>query len=109
MGEWVTTLGGWASRKTAMYAYGDQSFQTGLFGGYQRYHRLYGRQEHDQALHAVVQLHGRPRRRAQLRLGEVHRPAVPARRPHAGADDAAQERDQPVAVRHGAGGVRERR
>ena len=46
MGEWVTTLpGGWASRLTGMYAYGNQSINTGLFGGYQRYQRFYGRQE----------------------------------------------------------------
>jgi len=58
MGEWVTTLGGWASRMTAMYAYGDQSFETGLFGGYQRYHRLYGRQEVTRRLTPWFQLTG---------------------------------------------------
>lgn len=46
MGEWLTTLpGGWASRMTAMYAYGNESVETGVFGGFQRYHRMYGRHE----------------------------------------------------------------
>jgi TonB family protein len=46
MGEWLTTLpGGWASRLNAMYAYGNESVDTGVFGGFQRYHRMYGRHE----------------------------------------------------------------
>jgi TonB family protein len=45
MGEWVSTLGGWSSRLSATYGYGDQSFSTGVFGGYQRYHRVWGREE----------------------------------------------------------------
>ena len=42
-----------------------------------------------QTLRALDRADARPGRRAQLRLGEVHRHPVPARRPHAGADDAA--------------------
>jgi TonB family protein len=45
MGEWVTTLGGWSSRLSATYGYGDQSVSTGTLGGYQRYHRVYGRHD----------------------------------------------------------------
>jgi TonB family protein len=45
MGEWVGALGAWSSRLSGTYGYGDQSFDTGLFSGYQRYHRLYGREE----------------------------------------------------------------
>jgi len=45
MGEWVGSLGNWSSRLSATYGYGDMSFVTGVFDGYQRYHRLYGREE----------------------------------------------------------------
>jgi TonB family protein len=45
MGEYLSTLGAWSSRLTATYGYGDQSFSTGTFGGYQRYHRLWGRED----------------------------------------------------------------
>ncbi len=45
MGEWVSAFGGWSSRLSATYGYGDQSFSTGVFGGYQRYHRLWGRED----------------------------------------------------------------
>jgi len=45
MGEWVDRLGGWSSRLSATYGYGDMSFSTALFDGYQRYHRLYSRED----------------------------------------------------------------
>jgi hypothetical protein len=45
MGEWVTSLGGWSSRLSATYGYGDQSVSTSTLAGYQRYHRLYGRED----------------------------------------------------------------
>jgi TonB family protein len=45
MGEWVTSLGEWNTRLSATYGYGDQSLSTGTFGGYQRYHRLWGRED----------------------------------------------------------------
>ena len=45
MGEWVTSLGEWNTRLSATYGYGDQSLSTGVFGGYQRYHRLWGRED----------------------------------------------------------------
>ena len=45
MGEWVTSLGGWSSRLSATYGYGDQSVATSTLAGYQRYHRLYGRED----------------------------------------------------------------
>ena len=45
MGEWVTPLGAWNTRLSATYGYGDQSLSTGVFGGYQRYHRLWGRED----------------------------------------------------------------
>ena len=45
MGEYLTSLGGWSSRLSATYGYGDQSFDTGTFGGYQRYHRVWGRED----------------------------------------------------------------
>jgi len=45
MGEWVTSLGDWNTRLSATYGYGDQSLSTGTFGGYQRYHRLWGRED----------------------------------------------------------------
>jgi hypothetical protein len=46
MGEWLTTLGGWTSRLAATYGYGNQSFDTGsAFNGFQRYHRLYARED----------------------------------------------------------------
>jgi len=45
MGEWVTSLGQWNTRLSATYGYGDQSLSTGAFGGYQRYHRLWGRED----------------------------------------------------------------
>jgi TonB family protein len=43
MGEWVSSLGRWSSRLSGTYGYGDQSVSTSTLGGYQRYHRLYGR------------------------------------------------------------------
>jgi TonB family protein len=45
MGEWVTSLGQWNTRLSATYGYGDQSLSTGAFGGYQRYHRVWGRED----------------------------------------------------------------
>jgi TonB family protein len=45
MGEWVSSLGEWNTRLSATYGYGDQSLSTGTFGGYQRYHRLWGRED----------------------------------------------------------------
>jgi len=45
MGEWAGALGNWSSRLSATYGYGDMSFETGAFAGYQRYHRLYGRED----------------------------------------------------------------
>ena len=39
--RWAT----WSSRLSATYGYGDQSLSTGAFGGYQRYHRLWGRED----------------------------------------------------------------
>jgi TonB family protein len=45
MGEWVGMLGSWSSRLSGTYGYGDQSVDTGAFAGYQRYHRLYSREE----------------------------------------------------------------
>jgi TonB family protein len=45
MGEWITPLGGWSSRLSATYGYGDQSVSTNTLSGYQRYHRLYGRED----------------------------------------------------------------
>jgi TonB family protein len=45
MAEWVTTFGGWTSRLSPTYGYSDQSFSTGTFSGFQRYHRLYLRED----------------------------------------------------------------
>ncbi len=46
MGEWTTGFAGWSSRLTATYGYGDQSVDSGsAISGFQRYHRLYVREE----------------------------------------------------------------
>ena len=107
MGEWVTTLpGGWASRLTAMYAYGEPEHQHRPVRRLPALCPFLRTARVQQTLRALDRADGRPGRRAQLRLGEVHRHPVPARRPHAGADDAAAERDQPGALQHRAGGLR---
>jgi len=56
MGEWVGSLGNWNSRLSATYGYGDQSLSTGVFGGYQRYHRLWGREEISQRFSPKIAL-----------------------------------------------------
>ena len=45
MTEWLTTFRGWTSHLTATWGYGDQSFGTETLDGFERYHRLYLREE----------------------------------------------------------------
>jgi hypothetical protein len=56
MGEWVTSLGDWNARLSATYGYGDQSLSTGTFGGYQRYHRLWGREDLSRRFNPTIAL-----------------------------------------------------
>jgi outer membrane receptor protein involved in Fe transport len=56
MGEWVGSLGAWSSRLSATYGYGDVSFSTDAFDGYQRYHRLYGREEVNRRFNPAIAL-----------------------------------------------------
>ena len=56
MAEWVTTFAGWSSRLASTYGNGDQSISTGTFGGYQRYHRLYSREDLSRRLHRTLGL-----------------------------------------------------
>ena len=54
MAEWVTTFAGWSSRLASTYGNGDQSISTGTFGGFQRYHRLYSREDLSRRLHRTL-------------------------------------------------------
>ncbi|HXU01051.1 MAG TPA: TonB-dependent receptor, partial [Polyangia bacterium] len=54
MGEWVSSLGDWNTRLSATYGYGDQSLSTGAFGGYQRYHRLWGREDISRRFNSAI-------------------------------------------------------
>jgi TonB family protein len=45
MGIWSTTFGGWTSRFSPTYGYGNQDITLGPFSGFQRYHRLYLRED----------------------------------------------------------------
>ncbi len=95
MGEWLTTFAGWSSRLASTYGYGDQSFSTGTFAGYQRYHRLYVARGSlpPAAPHAGAD--GGARRDPQLRLGQLRHPA-PARGTHAGAHDRPSRPPSPA-------------
>ena len=107
MGEWVTTLGGWSSRLSATYGYGDQSVST------EHARRLPALPPPLRArgLQPALQPRARAvdgaRLRAQLRLGALRQPAVSARRAHHRHDDAAADgRHRPLALQHGAGRLR---
>ena len=93
MGEWLTTFGGWSSRLAATYGYGDQSFDTGsAINGFQRYHRLYGREDLTQRLAPSFTLVAGVDVDPLLRLGGLQRRA-PARGTHARHDHAARRRE----------------